>query len=465
MYKKLLLICIIFSVLFGFTNAQDKTHNPLSGKFSVTLDGGLNITFVDPGSNVNFPTLRGGFEYFFSTNSNHTFGLRLLGGYNSLKFKTDLAKYPAQAKRNFVNDAKFGLMYSYGSSNFLPYISAGLNYTLSHSVKSADDNKAISFYGEGGIKYLLSDNFTLNFGVAYNLGGQDYFENVKSGASNDNYATVSLGIGYAFTRDVDSDGDGVPDKYDKCPNTPKGVKVDKFGCPVDSDGDGVPDYLDKCPNTPKGVQVDKDGCPVDSDGDGVPDYLDKCPNTPAGAKVDKDGCPVDSDGDGVPDYLDKCPDTPAGVQVDENGCPVDSDGDGVPDYLDKCPDTPAGVKVDKDGCPVKEEAYKVTIYFGFDRYDLRKEEKSKLDEAVKFMKDNPDAMFSIEGHACPIGPAAYNMKLSERRANTVYKYLVSQGIDKNRFMTKWFGETQPVTKVRKEYWKNRRVLVIELLEK
>jgi len=461
MFKRLLTLGLVFFVLVGLTSAQDKQYNPLSGQFSATLDGGLNLSVADPGNKFNFPTVRGGFEYFFSTSNKHVFGLRLLGGYNFLKFKDMVGK----AARNFVYDAKLGAMYSYGSSEWLPYLSAGLNYTFYHTKKIADDNKALSIYGEAGVKYLLTDQFNLNLAAAYNFGGQDYFEGIKSGNSNDGYATISLGFGYAFSKDLDTDGDGVLDKYDQCPNTPKGVKVDKFGCPIDSDKDGVPDYLDKCPDTPKGVQVDKDGCPLDSDGDGVPDYLDKCPNTPAGAKVDKDGCPVDSDGDGVPDDLDKCPDTPAGVQVDENGCPVDSDGDGVPDYLDKCPDTPAGVRVDKDGCPVKEEAYKVTIYFGFDRYDLRKEEKAKLDEAVKFMKDNPDAMFSIEGHACPIGPAAYNMKLSERRANTVYKYLVSQGIDKNRFMTKWFGETQPVTKVRKEYWKNRRVLVIELLER
>ncbi len=90
--------------------------------------------------------------------------------------------------------------------------------------------------------------------------------------------------------------------------------------------------------------------PVDSDGDGVPDNLDKCPNTPAGVAVDKNGCPLDSDGDGVPDYLDKCPDTPAGVQVDKNGCPLDSDGDGVPDYKDRCPDTPKGATVNEFGC-------------------------------------------------------------------------------------------------------------------
>jgi OOP family OmpA-OmpF porin len=60
--------------------------------------------------------------------------------------------------------------------------------------------------------------------------------------------------------------------------------------PVDSDGDGITDDLDRCPNTPRGVKVDAHGCPLDSDGDGVYDYLDKCPGTPNGAKVNAQGC-------------------------------------------------------------------------------------------------------------------------------------------------------------------------------
>ena len=67
-----------------------------------------------------------------------------------------------------------------------------------------------------------------------------------------------------FVEVRDSDGDGVPDDQDRCPNTPFGTRVDSFGCPVmvDSDGDGVPDDRDRCPNTPAGVQVDSTGCPV-----------------------------------------------------------------------------------------------------------------------------------------------------------------------------------------------------------
>jgi hypothetical protein len=63
---------------------------------------------------------------------------------------------------------------------------------------------------------------------------------------------------------ADTDGDGVTDDRDQCPNTPLGTAVDSFGCPVpvDSDGDGVPDDRDQCPETPFGEEVDSDGCPV-----------------------------------------------------------------------------------------------------------------------------------------------------------------------------------------------------------
>ena len=60
----------------------------------------------------------------------------------------------------------------------------------------------------------------------------------------------------------DTDGDGVIDKLDQCPDTPAGVKVDEVGCPLDTDKDGVYDYLDKCPDTPIELKVDKDGCPM-----------------------------------------------------------------------------------------------------------------------------------------------------------------------------------------------------------
>ena len=61
----------------------------------------------------------------------------------------------------------------------------------------------------------------------------------------------------------------------------------------DTDGDGVADSLDQCPNTAAGSSVDANGCVIlDSDNDGVPDSADSCPNTTAGAFVDAAGCVI-----------------------------------------------------------------------------------------------------------------------------------------------------------------------------
>ena len=104
-------------------------------------------------------------------------------------------------------------------------------------------------------------------------------------------------LGAYIEAEPDSDGDGVPDSLDKCPNTPPRTVVDTVGCtpqqtgiPLDSDGDGIPDSIDKCPNTPPRVVVDAQGCFPDEDGDGISDSRDACPGTPAGAVVDKTGC-------------------------------------------------------------------------------------------------------------------------------------------------------------------------------
>ena len=179
---------------------------------------------------------------------------------------------------------------------------------------------------------------------------------------------LAFGVNLVLGNRKDSDKDGVQDKKDVCPGTPKGVKVDKKGCPIDTDKDGVPDYLDKCPDTPieASKNVDKNGCTLDTDKDGVPDYLDKCPQTPPGAKgfVDENGCENDTDQDGKPDWIDKCPDTPKGVEVDSVGCPLDSDKDGVFDTFDKCPDTPLKAQgmVDENGCPKDSDGDGVPDY-------------------------------------------------------------------------------------------------------
>jgi OOP family OmpA-OmpF porin len=163
---------------------------------------------------------------------------------------------------------------------------------------------------------------------------------------------INLGLSYMLgSKPVpDSDGDGILNNRDRCPDTPAGAQVDGRGCPSDSDGDGVPDGVDRCANTVAGASVDASGCTHDTDSDNIPDGLDRCPATPAGVLVDPRGCPKDSDGDAIPDGLDRCSDTPRGATVDALGCPGDEDGDGVLDGLDQCPRSPAGATVNTAGC-------------------------------------------------------------------------------------------------------------------
>ena len=215
--------------------------------------------------------------------------------------------------------------------------------------------------------------------------------------------------------------------------------------PLDADGDGVVDPNDACPNTPAGVQVDSRGCPLDADGDGVPDYLDKCPNTPRGAPVNAQGCPVDSDGDGVADYLDKCPNTPKGATVDASGCPIDSDRDGVPDYADKCPNTPYGLKVDAEGCVREAQTIVLqNVNFEFNKATLTADSKTVLDGVASGLKSDPQMKVELAGHTDSKGSDAYNKSLSQKRADSVKAYLVTQGIPASRLTAKGYGESKPV---------------------
>lgn len=75
------------------------------------------------------------------------------------------------------------------------------------------------------------------------------------------------------------------------------------------------------PGTPSDeINVECGDEPPDSDGDGVNDRNDACPDTPSAATVGNDGCPLDSDGDGVADYQDECQRTEQGARVDDRGC-------------------------------------------------------------------------------------------------------------------------------------------------
>lgn len=221
----------------------------------------------------------------------------------------------------------------------------------------------------------------------------------------------------------------------------------------------------------KAVAAPPPPAPKDSDGDGVYDDQDRCPNTPSAVRVDTSGCPLDSDRDGVADYLDKCSGTPTGVKVDTDGCPLDSDRDGVYDYQDQCADTPVDLKVDKDGCPIlHNEKVSITLNIDFDtdKADIKSQFHSDLKEIADFFKTYPRTTAVIEGHTDSVGPAEYNLQLSQRRAESVRKYLIEKfDINPDRLAAKGYGEARPIASndTRQGRQQNRRVVVVNLAEK
>ena len=135
----------------------------------------------------------------------------------------------------------------------------------------------------GGLEWFLAPRFSLWLGGRYHLFPASKLDNVGfsspgvfqgvdySGDNGRNYVDANNGMlegffGFTwFFGSTDKDGDGIPDKLDRCPGQAEDFDgfQDEDGCPdPDNDGDGVPDLSDACPNTPAGVEVDERGCPV-----------------------------------------------------------------------------------------------------------------------------------------------------------------------------------------------------------
>ena len=230
---------------------------------------------------------------------------------------------------------------------------------------------------------------------------------------------------------------------------------------------------------------DQDGCPdPDNDGDGICDdnaaiqghvalWSSKCSGSDKCAGTDADKA----------DGFAKTKEDQDGFE-DKDGCPdPDNDGDKICDQnaeiqghlgvwsskctgSDKCPGTDADKAdgfsktkevynnyQDKDGCPDKLQLVVVTakkieikqkIYFDFNKATIKPVSYPVLDAVAKVLLDNPKMRVRVEGHTDSRGSRRYNKRLSQRRAESVRRYLIRKGVDPSRLKAKGYGEDRPI---------------------
>ena len=436
-HLKIAVIALFTLAMVSNVSAQD-SDNPWAISLGFNIvdirgDNSIENIFKDyvGTSDLNFGVPRITLERYYKAG----FSLQLAGSLNEI----DGATYVA-ADANVKYDVNGWSEKIFGSTTqyFDPQIIAGLG------INHLYGNKSLTANVGAGFTTWVSEQYGINFqtGAKHAFGddGVDHFQH-------------SVGLVYKFGA-VDTDGDGVVDKKDSCPEV---AGLEAFnGCP-DADGDGIQDSKDSCPNT-FGLAA-LNGCP-DADEDGIADKDDMCPND-KGSSANR-GCP-DTDGDGVVNKDDKCPNV-AGASAN-GGCPwPDTDGDGVLDKDDNCANE-AG-PASNNGCPepvITEAALARinAILFNFGRTSFKVEGAKDLEEITSIMNEFPKANFMIEGHTDSTGPKALNVRVSNKRAQTVYDYLVKNGISADRLTVKGFGEDSPIAdnKTRSGRAKNRRVVV------
>lgn len=124
--------------------------------------------------------------------------------------------------------------------------------------------------------------------------------------------------------------------------------------------------------------------------------------------------------------------------------PGDSDRDGVTDDKDKCPGTPSGVAVDEFGCPRQGSITLEGVTFELNSATLTADARTVLDGVAADLRKYPRLRIELQGHTDSLGADAYNLQLSQRRAESVRDYLVSAGVSASQLEARGYGETTPI---------------------
>ncbi len=342
--------------------------------------------------------------------------------------------------------------------------------------------------GGVGMQFRIDDRVSFETSGGYNhtFGDKlELIERAKGGlADKDGYWNFLIGLTISGENgDADPDGDGLSNKIEKQLGTdPKNPDSDGDGL---NDGEEVNTYSTNPLNADSDGDGLKDGAEVktyktnpnkaDTDGDGLNDgdEVTKYNTNPLNADSDADGL---NDGDEIMKYK-------------TDPLKADTDGDGLSDGDEVMKYKTDPLKVDTDGgtvndgvevgrgtnplqasddIPPKKEELKVEvgkaivldgIVFKTGSAEITAQSEDILSKAFNTLEQNPDIQVEIRGYTDNTGKRAYNMKLSQSRANSVMSYLVKKGIAASRVQAKGFGPDNPIgdNKTADGRQKNRRI--------
>ena len=402
------------------------------------------------------------------------------GGYGRYQGK-DFADDYNVAKAKYVTDIipiDFRLLISLKETEkWNPYVfigGGGLHYDLkSYDRPNAHDfqNPPVAVEEEGwtamvpaglGTKIKLTETILLEVQASFTYTFTENLNFYKT-PETPNDAYVGLGLGLTFQGDrgtSDDDMDGLMKKEEKLLGTdPKNP---------DTDGDGLKDgeEVTKYKTDPLKADTDGDGLndgdevlkyktdplKADTDSDGLSDYAELITNKTDPLKADTDGdglkdgeevtkyktdpLKADTDGDGLKDGEEITNFKTDPLKKDTDGGTVD---DGVEVKRGTNP-LNADDDVVKVGVPMILEG----VTFATGKADITPESAIILEQSLKTMNIYPEIEVEIGGHTDNVGKKSSNVKLSQKRADSVKDWLVSKGVDPKRISTKGYGPDQPI---------------------
>jgi outer membrane protein OmpA-like peptidoglycan-associated protein len=341
--------------------------------------------------------------------------------------------------------------------------------------ESTTENSWVGYFPAGvGVEIALSDMVLLDFSLGGALTTSYDLDAYKSANANagDAYYNVSLGLSFVSENceaDKDMDGLGKCDE-EKFGTDPKNPDTDADGL---KDGEEVHTYL----TNPLNPDTDGDGL---KDGEEVSTYK----TDPLIADSDKEGL---KDGDEVLKYKtdpmkldtdgDSLSDGDEVLQYKTDPLKADTDGDGLNDDKEVMTYKTDPLKLDTDGGTIgdgvevkrgtdpldpKDDVIKMNvpivlegITFATNKYEVTPESEKVLQGALKTLQVHKDIVVEISGHTDNVGSNAYNQKLSQRRADAVKAWLVSNGISADRITAVGYGEEHP--RVSNDTENNRRL--------